>query len=143
MSAHGGNGSVALRWFDINVATNTLRQSGLIADQELSFYYGSIAVNDFGDVVIGFTGSGPSQFASAYAVEGHTPLVLGVIAGVTIWTTQEWVSATSVWSTQITELSLEPVPELATLLLFGTTAAGLGLARWRQRRRKQQAAAIG
>jgi fluoride ion exporter CrcB/FEX len=83
MSAHGGNGSVALRWFDINVATNTLRQSGLIADQELSFYYGSIAVNDFGDVVIGFTGSGPSQFASAYAVEGHTPLVLGVIAGVT------------------------------------------------------------
>jgi PEP-CTERM motif-containing protein len=30
------------------------------------------------------------------------------------------------------------VPEPATLFLFGTTAAGLGLARWRQRRRKQQ-----
>jgi hypothetical protein len=29
-------------------------------------------------------------------------------------------------------------PEPATLLLFGTTAAGLGLVRWRQRRRKQQ-----
>jgi hypothetical protein len=34
-------------------------------------------------------------------------------------------------------LFLEPTPEPATLLLFGTTAAGLGLARWRQRRRQQ------
>ncbi|MGH7368107.1 MAG: PEP-CTERM sorting domain-containing protein [Candidatus Rokuibacteriota bacterium] len=28
-------------------------------------------------------------------------------------------------------------PEPTTLLLFGTTAAGLGLARWRQRRREK------
>jgi PEP-CTERM motif len=40
----------------------------------------------------------------------------------------------------VTASPLEPlvVPEPTTLLLFGTTAAGLGLARWRQRRRKQQ-----
>ena len=31
-----------------------------------------------------------------------------------------------------------PVPEPTTLLLFATTAAGLGLARWRQRKRNQQ-----
>lgn len=40
----------------------------------------------------------------------------------------------SISDVQITFLS--PTPEPATLLLFGTTAAGLGLARWRQRRRK-------
>jgi hypothetical protein len=32
-----------------------------------------------------------------------------------------------------------PIPEPATLLLFGTTAAGLGLARWRRNRSKRQA----
>jgi hypothetical protein len=37
----------------------------------------------------------------------------------------------------ITSLELAPVPEPATLLLLGTTAASLGLARWRQRRRQQ------
>jgi hypothetical protein len=37
----------------------------------------------------------------------------------------------------IEDVPLGAVPEPATLLLFGTTAAGLGLARWRQRRRKQ------
>jgi hypothetical protein len=40
-------------------------------------------------------------------------------------------------------LQASEVPEPATLLLLGTTAAGLGLARWRQRRRQQQAASIG
>jgi hypothetical protein len=33
------------------------------------------------------------------------------------------------------------VPEPTTLLLFGTTAAGLGLARWRQRRRRASSSA--
>jgi hypothetical protein len=167
-----GQDAAALRWFVINEATNTLRQSGLIANPVLSFYYGSIAVNDFGHVVIGFSGSGPSQFVSAYAVEGFTtagvttfgdPILLK--AGVsdyeirdgigrnrwgdysattldpddpyTFWTIQEWVSGTNIWSTQITELHVEPLPEPTTLLLFGTTAAGLGLARWVKRRRSR------
>jgi hypothetical protein len=55
-----------------SIDQNTLRESGLIADPRLSFYYGSIAVNEFGHAVIGFSGSGPSQFVSTYAVEGRT-----------------------------------------------------------------------
>jgi hypothetical protein len=34
------------------------------------------------------------------------------------------------------DVTLDPVPEPTTLIFFGTTAAGLGLARWRQWRQK-------
>lgn len=39
-----------------------------------------------------------------------------------------------VTSDNLDNIHLNPVPEPMTLLLFGTPAAGLGLARWRQRR---------
>ncbi|GET37592.1 PEP-CTERM sorting domain-containing protein [Microseira wollei] len=65
-------GRAALRWFQIDATTNQRLQEGLIADPNLDFYYGSLAVNDFGDVVIGFNGSGESQFVSSYAVLGQT-----------------------------------------------------------------------
>jgi hypothetical protein len=66
------DGRSALRWVEIDKATNTILQTGVIADDELSFFYPSIAVNEFGQVVIGFNGSGPTQFASAFAVVGET-----------------------------------------------------------------------
>ena len=44
------DGRAALRWLQIDLATNEILQTGLISDSELAFYYGSIAVNEFGDV---------------------------------------------------------------------------------------------
>lgn len=68
----GHDGRAAVRWFQIDEASNTLVQEGLIADPHLDFYYASIAVNDFGDIVIGFSGSGEEQFVSSYAAIGRT-----------------------------------------------------------------------
>jgi hypothetical protein len=39
----------------------------------------------------------------------------------------------------VNDVAVNPTPEPTTMLLLGTTMAGLGLARWRQRRRKQHA----
>jgi hypothetical protein len=71
VSAVDVDGRSALRWVQIDEATNTILQTGIVSDDELSFYYPSIAVNEVGEVVIGFSGSGESQFASAYAVVGE------------------------------------------------------------------------
>ena len=45
-------------------------ENGTIADSSLSYYYPSIAVNASGDIVIGFSGSSTSTYASEYAVTG-------------------------------------------------------------------------
>jgi VCBS repeat-containing protein len=62
----------ALRWFEIGnpLTAPVVLDSGIISPPGLDVYYGSIAVNSLGDVVIGFSGSGPNDFPSAYAVAG-------------------------------------------------------------------------
>ena len=65
-------GNAAVRWYEIDEATNAVLQSGTISDANLDFYFPSIAVNSSGDVVIGFSGSGDSQFVSSYAAVGTT-----------------------------------------------------------------------
>ncbi len=60
-----------LRWFQLDEDGNLL-QEGRIRTQGMDFIYGSIAANAEGNVVIGFTGTSPDQYASAMAVVGTT-----------------------------------------------------------------------
>jgi len=66
------SGNANVRWYQIDAATNTLLQEGTISDPDLDLYYPSIAVNEFGNVVIGMTGSSETVFPSAYALVGQT-----------------------------------------------------------------------
>lgn len=61
-----------IRWYEIDKITNEVLQSGTIGDPDHDYYYPSIAVNQFGDVVIGFNRSGLTEFVSSYAVVGDT-----------------------------------------------------------------------
>jgi hypothetical protein len=65
----------AVRFLRIDAVTNTVLENQTIFDpgsQATSFP--SVAVNEFGDVVIGVTrtGSGSGEFASSYAIVGKT-----------------------------------------------------------------------
>ena len=70
-------GRAAVEWYEIDPQSNVVLQNGVISDSSLGFNFPSIAVNDYDDVVIGFSGGDPATFMSSYAVVGQT------IAGVT------------------------------------------------------------
>lgn len=65
-------GRVGLRWLEIDAESNEILQTGVLSHPELAFYYGSIAVNEHGQVVIGCSGSSETQFVSSYAIVGET-----------------------------------------------------------------------
>jgi hypothetical protein len=60
----------ALHWFRQDAATGTLEEEGIIGDDTSDYYDGSIAVNPAGFVVIGYTRSSDTEFASSYASTG-------------------------------------------------------------------------
>jgi hypothetical protein len=62
----------ALRWYKIDAAGHTVLQSGTIADTNLDLFYGSIAANASGTVVIGFNGCSTNTFVGSFAVVGET-----------------------------------------------------------------------
>ncbi len=61
-----------LRWYEINEASNTVIQTGVIENPDIDYYDPSIAVNTFGHVVIGSTCSGANLPASVCASVGTT-----------------------------------------------------------------------
>ncbi len=71
-AVRGSNNNSAIRWYEIDESTNAVIQTGLIEDANRDFYYPSVAVNDAGVVVIGYSGSGPTQFISSMASFGLT-----------------------------------------------------------------------
>jgi hypothetical protein len=66
--------NAALEWFKIDEPTNTVVQEGILGDVNFDYFNGSIAANEMGDVVIGFTRSGNAAGGnlSAYALIGET-----------------------------------------------------------------------
>ncbi len=72
VSTVNAGGRAALRWLEIDAETNEILQTGVLSHPELALYYGSIAVNELGQVVIGCNGSSETQFASSYAIVGET-----------------------------------------------------------------------
>lgn len=73
-AVHGveSGGRAALRFLEIDATTFLVRQDELLADPALDLYFPSIAVNEFGEAVIGASGSSESVYVGAYALVGET-----------------------------------------------------------------------
>lgn len=62
----------ALQWFKLDAVNHAVLQTGRVTDVNLDLYFGSIAANENGIVVIACNGSSKTQFISSYAALGET-----------------------------------------------------------------------
>lgn len=67
--------NASIRWYEIDPESLIALQVGTISDEDLSFYFPTIAVNARRGVLVGFGGSGENSFVSSYcAARGdHDP----------------------------------------------------------------------
>ena len=123
--------SVHVRWWEINPATGVTIQSGNIDDFDTlgrHYYYPAITVNANDEVLIAFSGSSSTEFASCYYTYRHSSMPQGEMNSVvmykagedeyrgarwgdysatcvdpsddlTMWTIQEYAAADNKWST--------------------------------------------
>jgi hypothetical protein len=100
-----------------------------------------VATGDQGQIVRWFVGGCAVPCESSINAFTHSGTFPNAIDGSTAFSFGPLLAFTvdnpGLWTSSATP---NPIPEPATILLFGTTAAGLGLARWRHRRRKQRTA---
>ncbi|KYK29798.1 hypothetical protein AYK20_00245 [Thermoplasmatales archaeon SG8-52-1] len=62
----GLDGRAASRWYKIDVANLLLDDYGTISDPVMHYFFPTIMVNSGGNLAMGFSGSSPEQYASAY-----------------------------------------------------------------------------
>ena len=141
-------GTPGLQWNENDASTGALIDSGTIGGAGQAAYFGSVAVNEFGDIVIGYSGSDATSYASAYAIHGTVDGFGHVTMGSSIllhsgtgantsgrfgdysetmvdpldhhyfWTTQEYAQAGIDWGTFVARLGPTAVPEPATLAIL-------------------------
>ncbi len=102
-----------------------LQSDGFISNQFQVFWNGSLIFDAFNLTAfdyIDFNSLLPDRFQNLLATSVTTPLVFGF--------------RNDPGFLHLDDVALEPVPEPTTLILLGTTMAGLGLARWRRRRQQ-------
>ncbi|MBU0638128.1 MAG: hypothetical protein KKB50_04625 [Planctomycetes bacterium] len=74
------NGRAGCRWYEVDVDSMSLIQSGTVADGALYYFFPSIMVNQDGDVAMGFTGSKSDQYAACYFTGRRATDPLGEMA---------------------------------------------------------------
>jgi hypothetical protein len=76
----------------------------------------------------------PVDFSGAFNVDGVGGNQLFAAARATLTLQQTDCCGGPAWLSDCIRYELEPIPEPTTLLLFGSTMAGVGLAAWRKLR---------
>jgi len=88
-SFDNGTGRSQARFTVVNATTGALVQTGAINSLTLSYFFPTIAVNESGQAVMGFSGGSSGTTLSAYAVVGAINQVTGMIT----WGSVQQVSA--------------------------------------------------
>ncbi|GJM25741.1 MAG: hypothetical protein DHS20C16_21560 [Phycisphaerae bacterium] len=81
----GVDGRAACQWYEIDMASQTVAQQGLIDSPTRHYFFPSLAVNAVDQIVMGFSGSSPTEYASTYYTGRRSSDPLGMMAPPTLY----------------------------------------------------------